>query len=101
MADAMVTARMSAQKKEAGNKVFDALGTNASKAINSFYDYVIQNKKLPFSEKRELGLHKYSKEQIAEAKAFVDSLVLPPDNRFANMTLDEIKHERLAAKGLL
>ena len=101
MADAMVTARMSAQKKEAGNKVFDALGINASKAINSFYDYVIQNKKLPFSEKRELGLHKYSKEQIAEAKAFVDSLVLPPDNRFANMTTKEAKEHRLKAKGLM
>ncbi len=101
MADAMVTARMSAQKKEAGNKAFELLGTNASKAINGFYDYVIQNKKLPYAEKKEYGLHKYSSEQIAEAKAFVDSLVLPADNRFANMTLDEIKHERLASKGLL
>ena len=34
MADAMVTARMSQEKKEAGNRVLEQLGTNASQVVN-------------------------------------------------------------------
>ena len=50
MADAMVTARMSQEKKEAGNRVLEQLGTNASQVVNRLYDYVLENKKLPFPE---------------------------------------------------
>jgi addiction module RelB/DinJ family antitoxin len=100
MSDAMVTARMSTQKKESGNLVFEQLGTNASQAINGLYDYVIRNKQLPYDQQPKLGLGKYSKKQLREAAEWVDGLVMP-DSRFAYMTDDEIKRERLAAKGLL
>lgn len=41
-AEAMVTARMGVGKKEEGNRVLASLGTNASKAVNQLYDYVIE-----------------------------------------------------------
>ena len=41
-AEAMVTARMRVGKKEEGNRVLASLGTNASKAVNQLYDYVIE-----------------------------------------------------------
>ena len=50
MADAMVTARMSQEKKEAGNRVLEQLGTNASQAVNRLYDYVLEKRQLPFPE---------------------------------------------------
>lgn len=103
MSDAMVTGRMTKQKKEAGNRILAELGTNPSAAINALYDYVIREKKLPYEQEEEFGWQKYTKEQIAEAKAFVDSLVmpLPVDSRFRTMTTEEAKRERLIAKGLL
>ena len=52
MADAMVTARMSAEKKEAGNRMLEQLGTNASQAVNRLYDYVLEKKQLPFPEQQ-------------------------------------------------
>lgn len=101
MADAMVTGRMSKEKKEAGNRVLARLGTNPSAAINGLYDYLIREEKLPFEKEEEFGWQKYSKEEIAEAFAFVRSLRIPVDNRFATMTDDEIKRERLTARGLM
>lgn len=99
MADAMISARMSAEKKEAGNRILESLGTNASQAVNDLYDFVIRNKQLPFAPKQELGLHKYTKEQIAEAVRAVDSLVTHDvDSRFANMSLKDIKRMRLEEK---
>lgn len=53
MADAMVTARMTSDKKEAGNRVLEQLGTNASQAVNKLYDYVLENKELPFKKRRK------------------------------------------------
>ena len=50
MADAMVTARMSSEKKEAGNRILEQMGTNASQAVNRLYDYVIEKRELPFFE---------------------------------------------------
>ena len=100
MADAMVTARMPREKKEAGNCVLEQLGTNASQVVNKLYDYMIEKKELPFEEKKPK--HKYTKEEIAQAVAYVDSIcVLPEGNRFANMTDKEIKFERLRSRGLL
>ena len=81
MADAMVTARMSQEKKEAGNRVLEQLGTNASQVVNRLYDYVLENKKLPFPE--EQGRRKYTQEEIAEAIAWVDSI--PRKDRFSTM----------------
>ena len=97
MPDAMVTARMPLEKKEEGNRILKKLDTNPSQVVNMVYDYVISKRKLPFPEERKD--HKYTKEEIAEAKAWVDSLcVLPKGNRFSNMSDDEIKMERLQAR---
>ena len=96
MADAMVTARMSQEKKEAGNRVLEQLGTNASQVVNRLYDYVLENKKLPFPE--EQWRRKYTQEEIAEAIAWVDSI--PRKDRFSTMTDDEIRRERLVSRGL-
>ncbi|MBX9032991.1 type II toxin-antitoxin system RelB/DinJ family antitoxin [Gordonibacter massiliensis (ex Traore et al. 2017)] len=96
MSDAMVTARMSAEKKEAGNRVLEQLGTNASQAVNRLYDYVLEKKELPFPEQQER--RKYTQEEIARAIAWVDSI--PRKDRFSTMTDDEIRRERLASRGL-
>ena len=100
MADAMVTARMSQEKKDAANHVFEQLGTNASQVVNRLYDYVIEKKELPFPETKRK--HSYTAEEIAEAAAFIDSIpVRRTTGRFSTMTIKEAKRERLAAKGLL
>lgn len=96
MSDAMVTARMSAEKKEAGNRILEQLGTNASQAVNRLYDYVLEKKELPFPEQQER--RKYTQEEIARAIAWVDSI--PRKDRFSTMTDDEIRRERLVSRGL-
>lgn len=96
MADAMVTARMSQEKKEAGNRMLEQLGTNASQAVNRLYDYVLEKKELPFPEQQ--GRRKYTQEEIAQAIAWVDSI--PRKDRFSNMSDHEIRQERLIARGL-
>ena len=96
MADAMVTARMSAEKKEAGNRMLEQLGTNASQAVNRLYDYVLEKKQLPFPEQQ--GRRKYTQEEIAQALAWVDSI--PRRDRFSTITDDEIRRERLISRGL-
>ena len=96
MADAMVTARMSAEKKEAGNRMLEQLGTNASQAVNRLYDYVLEKKQLPFPEQQER--RRYTQEEIAQAIAWVDSI--PRRDRFSTMTDDEIRWERLVSRGL-
>ena len=96
MADAMVTARMSAEKKEAGNRMLEQLGTNASQAVNRLYDNVLEKKQLPFPEQQER--RKHTQEEIAQAIAWVDSI--PRRDRFSTMTDDEIRRERLVSRGL-
>lgn len=96
MADAMVTARMSQEKKEAGNRMLEQLGTNASQAVNRLYDYVLEKKQLPFPEQQER--RRYTQEEIAQAIAWVDSI--PRKDRFSTMTDDEIRRERLVSRGL-
>lgn len=96
MTDAMVTARMSAEKKEAGNRMLEQLGTNASQAVNRLYDYVLEKKQLPFPEPQERRTH--TQEEIAQAIAWVDSI--PRKDRFSTMTDDEIRRERLVSRSL-
>lgn len=99
MSDVMVTARMSPEKKEAANRVFAQLGTNASRAINDLYDYVIAKKELPTAQE---GGVRPTREECARARAYVEDLCRPPrDPRFAAMNLKEAKAERLKRKGLL
>lgn len=100
MSDAMVTARMSAEKKEAGNRVLEQLGTNASQAVNRLYDYVLEKKELPFPEQQER--RKYTQEEIARAIAWVDGIPKKrASGRFSDMTIKGAKRDRLIAKGLM
>ena len=94
--DAMVTARMPQGKKEAGNAVLREMGTSPSQLINDIYDFVIRTRKLPSCDESE----RVGKRDIREALAFIDSIPLPPSNRFASMSDDEIRQERLIARGL-
>lgn len=75
MADAMVTARMPAQKKEEGARIFAELGTNPSKAVNDLYDYVIREHALPF-DREEYGLQKYTASDVAAARALARGMVV-------------------------
>ena len=56
MPDAMVTARMSTQKKETGAKLLKSLDISASEAINQLYDYIIKTGRLPFDLPEESTL---------------------------------------------
>ena len=98
MNDAIVTARMPKAKKDAGNRVLAQIGSNASQLINSAYDFLIQHGESPFAvPKEEEGV---SAERLAEALARVEGMCLPASNRFASMSDDEIRRERLARQGL-
>lgn len=97
MGDAMVTARMSKEKKEAGGSVLEELGVTASQAINGLYDHLIAHGELPFVPKRK----RYSLAEWKAAEAWVDALsILAPESSFAGMADREIKEERLRARGL-
>lgn len=96
MGDTTVTARMSQAKKDAGNRVLEQIGSTTSQFINAAYDYLIQNGSSPFCVKREGAL---SAEGIASALAEVEGMCLPSSNRFATMSDDEIRGERLARQG--
>ena len=50
METAMVTGRMTPQKKEAGNAILKRAGLNASQAINRLYDRLIEHIWGPYSE---------------------------------------------------
>ncbi|MBQ9003294.1 MAG: RelB/DinJ family addiction module antitoxin [Eggerthellaceae bacterium] len=97
MGDAMVTARMPQAKKEAGNRVLSQIGCSTSQFINSAYDYLIQHGASPFNE--EKGGARATRESIAEALERVEAMCLPASNRFATMSDDEIRRERLARQG--
>ena len=99
MADAMVTARMSQMKKDAGNRVLQSLGYSASSVINELYDYLIQHKELPFPAKEQ---HiPPTKEQILEAMEWLDGISRVGSDEFSNMSLKEARRHRLASKGLI
>lgn len=100
MADVMVTARMSPDKKSRGNRMLAQLGTNASRAINGLYDYVIEHGSLPMEKDEERAP---LKDRLADASAWFDSLVDASliDERFSSMTDEEIRRERLMARGLV
>ena len=97
MSDAMVTARMSQEKKEAGGSVLEELGVTASQAINGLYDHLIAHGELPFAPKRR----RYSSAEWEAAVAWVDALpILVPESPLASMADREIKEERLRVRGL-
>ena len=96
MAHAIVTARMSQEKKDEGNRVLAQLGVNASQAVNRLYDYVLERRELPFPEMDER--RKYTDEEIARAMEWVDGI-----SRLAegDMGIKEAKRARLVKKGLM
>ena len=93
-AEVMVTGRMTASKKEEGNRILASLGVSASQAINQLYDYIIANRALPF-QKEEAPPRTHTPEEITEAIAWVNSLVVPR-NDLSDLSLKEIKALRLA-----
>lgn len=99
MADAMVTARMSSDKKMRGNRMLAQLGTNASQAVNELYDYVIEHGSLPMEKEEKAPL----KDRLANASSWFDALMdaSSVDARFSSMTDGEIRRDRLARRGLV
>ncbi|MDO4182691.1 MAG: RelB/DinJ family addiction module antitoxin [Coriobacteriia bacterium] len=95
MDDAMVTGRMSREKKDAGNAVLARCGMNASQAINALYDRLIEGQSADFLEANSASA---TAEQRRAAAQFLDSLVVPLTGRFATMTLKDAKAERLAGR---
>ena len=96
MDDVMVTGRMSAEKKAAGNRVLERFGLNANQAVNLLFD------KLDREQDAEWLMHPKPKPHEWESAAkLVDALHMPINSRFDNMTKAEIKRERLMAKGLM
>ena len=94
--DAMVTGRMPASKKERGNRVLSELGTNASKAINALYDYVIEHRALPFSTDRP-----DRSELLHTATSLVDaSPKVQLDERHTQMSIKDARRERLSQQTL-
>jgi len=94
--DAMVTGRMSAEKKAAGAKVLAKAGLNASQAVNLLYD------KLEEEQSADFLLHRKPEPREWEsAGKLLDALAspIPIHTRFDNMTRGEIKLERAKAKG--
>ncbi len=110
MADAMVTARMSQEKKDEGNRVLAQLGVNASQAVNRLYDYVLERRELPFPEMDER--REYTDEEIARAMEWVDGIsrlaegdrhmaATDDETGFGHMGIKEAKRARLVKKGLM
>lgn len=101
MADAMVTARMAPAKKELVARKLEELGTTHSQFINSCYDYVLEHGELPVPLSCDSREH--TPEDIAAAKEWLQALAMSDveSNPFRNMTLKEVRRERLKAKGLI
>lgn len=91
MDDAMVTARMSVEKKAAGNKVLEKAGLNASQFINKAYDRLIEDQDAKFVGGGTATLADWER-----AAKLVDSIPFekPLVTRFDDMTKGEIAYER-------
>lgn len=96
MADAMVTARMSQSKKEAGNEVLRKLGYTASQAINELYDRVLETQSWPL-QPAKMGA--VDSQRLSEALSFIDGIARVGADDFADLSIDEAKRRRLIAKG--
>ena len=96
MPDAMVTARMSQSKKNAGNEILRELGYSASQAINELYDRVLETHAWPLapSKKAPINLR-----DLNDALAFVDGIARVSPDDFIDMSDDEAKQRRLIGKG--
>ncbi len=98
MDGAMVTGRMSPEKKSSGNAVLEKFGLNASQAINFMYDRLVSEQDASF-----LTNSPTTSEDWESAAKFVDALApaKPLATRFDSMSRAEIKMDRARAKGLV
>lgn len=98
MDDAMVTGRMSAEKKAAGNRVLEKEGLNASQAVNLMYDRLAYEQSASFLEEE-----KPSHLQWKLAAELVDSLAADEfvHTPFDTMTRGEVKLARAVARGVV
>lgn len=99
MSEAMVTGRMSEQKKLAGNRILAREHMKPSQAINLMYQRLIDEKSARFL--KEDASAALDPARFREALSFVDSLSIPRTSDFDLRTDAEIKSHRLAAKGLM
>lgn len=95
---AMVTGRMSPEKKTRGNDVLREAGMNASQAINLMYDRLLQDQNVDFLVR---STDRPSKADWARAAHVVDSISQPHPSRFDEMSRVDIKRERLRSRGLM
>lgn len=96
MEDAMVTGRMSAEKKAAGAKVLALAGLNASQAVNLLYDKLEEEQSVDFL------IHRKPEQREWESTIrLIDAIAspVPVHTRFDEMTRGELKLERARAKG--
>lgn len=98
MAEAMVTGRMSSEKKARASRVLSREGLNASQVINLLYDRLIDD-----GDARCITGSGSKKDAAAWRRAaqFVDALSEPKSARFDSMTKAEIRVDRLRARGLM
>ena len=98
MEDAMVTGRMSAEKKAAGNSVLEKNGMNASQAVNLLYDRLAAEQDTDFLEHGSPTRHQWKM-----AAELVDSLAAKEfvHTPFDDMTRGEIKLARAMARGVI
>ena len=98
MDDAMVTGRMSAEKKAAGNRVLEKEGLNASQAVNLLYDRLAEEQSIDFLEEE-----KPSRLQWKLAAELIDSLAAQEyvHTPYDDMTRGEIKLARAIARGVV
>lgn len=99
MDDAMVTARMAAEKKRRGANVLTRDSLSASQAINLMYDRLIDEGEAGFLLS---GVGRPGDDvRWAAAAQFIDTLTSKRSSRFDDMTKAEVRRERLHAKGLM
>ena len=99
MDDAMVTARMLAEKKRRGASILSQEGLSASQAINLMYDKLIEEGGAEFLNVGEPSAGDDAR--WAAAARFVDSLSSTRESRFDGMSKAEVRGDRLRAKGLM
>ena len=96
--DTMVTARMSAGKKEVGAAVLKELGVSASEAINQLYDHLIAERRLPWDEVVTSRGNRSS--MLAQAIAQVDAIPrISTEPGFEGMTTHQARLARLGLDG--
>lgn len=99
MSDAMVTGRMSINKKSQGARVLANAGLSVSQAINMMYDRLLEEGNASFLNAAQQEPAQSPKWQ--SAAQFVDTIPKKRTSRFHAMSNAEIKMDRLHAKGLI